>query len=257
MAVLSKNLKIDKEKSNFTSVEYQDSEEIYFPNICIICGINTEKRLKKSHHTSYSATRDYKKDYHFNLPVCQECQNKIHMKSGISSKSGKIFFLSSLFGVVFAIILQFIFYSIILSLSIAAISIIFPYFYHRNKLKMKIKFYKFLTINLNERDNTIKLNFINRNYVKLLNEIKLQKEEENDNKKLNEEQIISGDPNKEELSGKYSKESVSTKEKLSETVIASPDMNKVILHNIDRCPQCKSQISQDMKYCMNCGAILK
>ena len=57
-----------------------------FPKICIICGVTTENQYKQNIYGSFVSNKEYKKDYSCNLPICNECVDKVKMKTGISSK---------------------------------------------------------------------------------------------------------------------------------------------------------------------------
>ena len=90
--------KIMKNVSFDNIVKFQDIEEFYLPKNCVICGDETENRIEKSEYGSYTTSKDYKKIYKFELPICEECNSKVNLKAG---KSGVIIVLSVILGITF------------------------------------------------------------------------------------------------------------------------------------------------------------
>jgi hypothetical protein len=185
-----------KVNSKCIALEFYNLNEIYFPNICIVCGEIAKNRIKKSVYGLYWSKNGYKKNYFFDLPVCNECKLNIEMKTGFVSKSGKLTFFSALIGLVISIILYSLIFSIFLSIGIFATSIIFPYIYHRGILKQKIKINDHLEINPNRVDS-VELIFSNIEYgntVKEINKSKIDekfniKDIEKESQELNDSKI--------------------------------------------------------------------
>ncbi len=100
-----KSMKHPKTKTN-NLVKFKGIEELYFPSVCVVCGKDTENRVKKNHYGSYYGIKDTRKDYFFNIPVCEDCEANVNLKTGLESKSGKIL----LFGLVMGLILSIVFY---------------------------------------------------------------------------------------------------------------------------------------------------
>ena len=159
-------------------VNFQNPKEIKFPKICIICGATSEYQYKKTILGRFESNKEYKEDYSFDVPVCLDCSTDLNMKTGISSKSGILLLISGLFGVILAISLYFVFYSIFLSISLVTILIVLPYTNYKAKMKKKININDFLKINLNEDKNSLTFNFFNFNYAKYIKEINSEKESE-------------------------------------------------------------------------------
>lgn len=161
-------------KSN--TLEFQVSRDILFPKICIICGTNTEKKYNKTIYGANIATKDYTEDYILNIPVCINCTKNIDMKTGISSKSGKLILISSLFGLFIGIILYILTYSIFLSIGLFTLAIVLPIIKHRTNTKKKVKLNDFLIIELRNDKKSLKFDFLNEYYSRFIDEINSKKD---------------------------------------------------------------------------------
>jgi len=161
-------------------VNFQNPEEIIFPKICVVCGATSEHHYEKTIVSRFNTYRDYKEDYSFNIPVCLDCSTNLKIKTGMSSKSGKLLLISSLLGIVLAISLYFVFYSIWLSVSLVALTIVLPYLNYKAKMKKRIRLGDYLKINLNENNQSLTFNFFNLNYARYIREINsIEESEEN------------------------------------------------------------------------------
>jgi len=154
-------------------IEFQNVEEIKFPKICTVCGANTEKTYKKTIYGSFVSNKDYKNDYYFDIPVCEECTKDISMKTGISSKYGIIVLLSSLLGIILAMTLYFLYYSILISISVFVVPLIVSCLYYRSRTRNKIQLDEFLEIKISLDKSSLIFEFYNQNYAKFVNEINL------------------------------------------------------------------------------------
>jgi flagellar biosynthesis GTPase FlhF len=173
-----------KYNSDNNKLEFQNIEEIYFPHICIICRNYADKHIAKNIYGNYSSNKDYKKNYTFSLPVCESCRNNIELKTGISSKSGKMLLLLIILGSILAILLFLTLNSLWLSIGLLAIFIIFPVRNHKIKMKPKIKFENHLKIEVSNNDpDFVALEFADKEYAKTLEDINLSQI------KLKQEQI--------------------------------------------------------------------
>jgi len=187
-------------------IKFEDTEEILFPKICVICGINTENHYKQTIYGSFVSNKEYKKDYVCDLPVCNECVDKVKMKTGISSKSGQLVLVSCIIGLILAITFYNLTYSIFLSISIFAVSIIIPYLNYRKKTSVKIKLEKFLEIRLSSDNETLAFNFLNPIYVNYIREINTKKENAEEAQKEPDNFAESSNSNPELLESEKSKE---------------------------------------------------
>lgn len=198
------------------------------------------------------------------------------MKKGISSKSGKLLVLISLLGFFLAIAFYFFLNSIFLSIGILVVSIVFPYLYHRSKMKFKIKFDKILKINLNSNDNTLSFTFLNENYAEYLNELNPSRKKEMEQKQSDEPSITQKsimDPEKDKTPleenlkdkpdydiEKSLKEDSQIDLKIEKNFIDHEDVTTYPKKEIESfivCPKCKTQIKSEMAFCFNCGTPLK
>ena len=161
-------------KSNI--VEFQVDKEINFPKICIVCGANSEDKYNKTIYGAYRANRDYKEDYNLNLPVCNRCKNNVYMKTGFSSLSFKLILIISLIGIIYAVILYFLTFSIFLSIGIVALSILIPYINYKAKTKNKVKMYNYIKVRLGDDKETLIFTFLNEDYSRYIDEINSKKE---------------------------------------------------------------------------------
>jgi len=172
-------------------IKFNNFKAIYFPYNCIVCGNTAQKQILKKFYGIYTSKYDYKKDYSFSIPVCEQCKTNIEMKSGLKSKSGKLLLISILLGVILSFIAYSFTFSIFLSIGIVVISFVIPFINYKQKTKSKINFDDFLKIKTSKDDvESVELKFKNEDYVKNLREINFaklkkevveQKEEQNDN----------------------------------------------------------------------------
>jgi hypothetical protein len=290
-----------KEQLMFNSatnkLEFHNFDEIYFPHVCIICNNYADKQIAKNLYGSYAPTKDYKKNYTFSLPVCDSCRNNIELKTGFSSKSGKLLLISIILGSIISILLFFTLNSILLSLSIFAISIIFPIRNHRIKMKPKIRLEKHLKIGINIKNpDIVELEFSDKEYAKALEEInqskiklkqeQIEREKQARIEKERQEQI------EREKQARIEKERREQIEKERQAQIErekqeqSLDSNETETHPINEkinlepipveiaktdyvgeenikkehskiCPKCKKLFDPKWFYCDNCGSPLK
>jgi hypothetical protein len=163
------------------------SEDILFPKVCVICGTNTENKLKKIFFGTFVPTSEYKEDYIVNIPICKECSDNINMKKGLSSKSGKLILISSLIGLIVSIILYYLTFSIFLSISLFVVSLIIPIVRYMAKIKNKVNLNDYLMISLDKEKKSLKFDFVNEYYANYIDQINLAKDksgisEENEQK---------------------------------------------------------------------------
>ncbi len=187
-------------------IKFQDTEEILFPRICVICGINTENQYKQTIYGSFVSNKEYKKDYVCDLPVCNECLDKVNMKTGISSKSGQLVLVSCIIGLISAIIFYYLTYSIFISISIFAASIIIPYMNYRKKTRRKIKLKEFLEVTLSEDSETLIFNFLNPILANFIKECNTKKEDAEVDQKETENFDKFSEPNHELLESEKNEE---------------------------------------------------
>jgi len=175
---MQEQLKIELEGN---SIKFNNFEEIYFPPNCIGCGDTAQNRFEKHLYGVFTPKYDYKKDYSFSFPVCEQCKTNLQMKTGLKSKSGKLLLISTLLGVIFSLIAFFFTFSLFLSIGIVVILFAIPLINYKQKTNSKVNFDDFLRIK-QDKDNTdsVELKFKNEEYAKNLREInfaKLKKEE--------------------------------------------------------------------------------
>jgi hypothetical protein len=171
------------------TLEFQVTQDILFPKICVICGTNTENQFKKMLFGTFVPTSEYKEDYIMNIPVCEECTKKINMKTGFASKSGKLILISSLIGFIVSLILYTITFSIFFSIGLFLVSLILPIVRHRAKMKKKVNFNDYLIINLDKDKHSLKFDFINEYYASYIDQINSTKDK-SENTEETEQKII-------------------------------------------------------------------
>ncbi len=177
--------KSKSQESMSKTLEFQVTQDILFPKICVICGTNTKNQLKKIFFGTFTPTSEYKEDYIINIPICEDCTKNINMKTGLSSKSGAFIFISSLIGFIVSLILYFLTFSIFLSIGLFVVSLILPIVRHRRKIKKKVNLNDYLMIALEKDKNSLKFDFINGYYANYIDQInstkdKSEKTEENE-----------------------------------------------------------------------------
>ena len=252
-----------KEQLKFNSdnnkLEFQNFTEIYFPHICIICRNHADKHIAKNLYGLYTSNKDYKKNYTFSLPVCDSCRNNIEMKTGLSSKSGKLLLLSIFLGLIIAILLFLTLNSILLSISIFAIFIIFPARNYKIKTKSKIKFDNHLKIKINPKNpDIVELEFSDKEYAKALEEInlsqiKLKKEQEAKEKQEQEAKEI-----QEQIPDSIETQQIDDRIENGKSPVEITITEPVSGENNNKeqrktCPKCKIEIKSKWVFCLNCG----
>jgi len=255
-----------KEQLKFNSdnnkLEFQNFTEIYFPHICIICRNHADKHIAKNLYGLYTSNKDYKKNYTFSLPVCDSCRNNIEMKTGLSSKSGKLLLLSIFLGLIIAILLFLTLNSILLSISIFAIFIIFPARNYKIKTKSKIKFDNHLKIKINPKNpDIVELEFSDKEYAKALEEInlsqiKLKKEQEAKEKQEQEAKEI-----QEQIPDSIETQQIDDRIENGKSPVEITITEPVSGENNNKeqrktCPKCKIEIKSKWVFCLNCGTSL-
>lgn len=166
-------LKIELDKKHIT---FKNFEEIYFPNNCIACGKISPNRINKKLYGTFSTNYDYKNNYYFSIPICNECEDNLKIKNGLKAKSGKILFVSSLFGFLISILLFLVTTSIFLSIGIVVLSFILPFRHYKEQTKSKIKFDELLDIHITKGNvNSVELKFKEEYYAEGLREINFAK----------------------------------------------------------------------------------
>jgi len=283
---IKKELKLNSDNNK---LEFQNLTEIYFPHICIICRNHADKHVVKNLHGLYATNKDYKKNYNFSLPVCDSCKNNIEMKTGLSSKSGKMLLISFILGTIIAILLFLTLYSFLLSISIFAISIIFPARNYKIKTKSKIRFDNHVKIRINPKNpDIVELELSDKEFARALEEInlsqiKLKKEQED--KKQQQKLLDSTEP--EQINENIEPEKspveititkpVSRENNIKEQIPDSTESQpinknienekspvKITIHeplsgennNKEQkffCPKCKVEIKSEWVFCDNCG----
>ena len=163
---------------NANIVEFKNTEKIYFPSVCVVCGAETENRVKKNEYGTYIGGRDIKKDYSFNIPVCEDCNSKVNLKTGIANKSGKLLLFSSFLGITLSILFYFLFYSVVFSVSILGILILFAYLNYQKKTETKINLNNYFQVNLKNYSDEVELTFANKSYAEFVDKINLEKTKE-------------------------------------------------------------------------------
>jgi hypothetical protein len=183
--------KLKSQESMHKTLEFQVTQDILFPKICVICGTNTENQLKKIFFGTFVPTSEYKEDYIMNIPICEDCTKKINMKKGLASKSGSLIVISSLIGFIVSIILYTITFSIFLSIGLFLVSLILPIVRHRAIMKKKVNFNDYLIISLDKDKHSLKFDFINEyyaSYIDQINSIKDKSENIEEDKSENTEE---------------------------------------------------------------------
>lgn len=165
-------------------IKFTNFEEIYFPKNCILCGNNTQNRIGRDLHGTFTSRYDYKKNYYFSFPVCNNCYTNMELKSGLKSKSGKLTLISTIIGIFLSIPFYLFTLSIFLSIGIIVLSFVLPFRYYKENTKTKIKFDDFLKIQISKDDvNTVELDFKDEEYANALREINFAKLKENETNK--------------------------------------------------------------------------
>ena len=159
-------------------VNFQNPKQIIFPKVCVICCETAEHQYKKTIFGSFESNKDYKENYTLDIPICSECSTYIKMNTGLSSKSGKLLLVSSLVGFILGIYLYFVLFSLFLSISLIATSIVLPYLNYKAKMKNRIKFDDYLKIGLGADSTSLTFVFFNANYAKYISEINPKRESE-------------------------------------------------------------------------------
>jgi len=243
-----------KDENQTIQIDFENLNEYYFPENCVICGKTTDERYLKALIGKFSSEKDYKKNYYFSLPVCKSCKPNIEMKTGLSNKYGKISMFSIIAGAILSILLYFLFLSIFLSLGIFLASILIPLSIYKVKTRTKIKLDKYFAIKIDpDNTDTIEMTISDDNYGNTLKKINADKLKEQEKQK-----VLADSPKPDPESTNVEKDDSEAKATIDSPNMIKKDAVKSEDHpKITICPKCKIKIKQEWEFCSNCGAILK
>ncbi|MFX1425879.1 MAG: hypothetical protein ACFFBE_05460 [Promethearchaeota archaeon] len=249
--------------SNEHVVEFQNIEEFYFPKKCIVCGEETDSYIEKSEYSSYTYTKDYKKDYKFKLPLCDECNSKMNVKTG---KSIMMVLLCGLIGIILGISIYYLTYTFLLSLAVFTILITFPFLKYRAISKSKIRLSKFMQMKVIPNQEFIRFTFTNREYAQYVNKInskKIRETKENETivetPNLNTSKKDKQHPTKKDNLDSYTTNDFikpSTEEKRFEKEVKEPIVKDIKLET-KKCSRCGSDLKPGWKFCVFCSEPIK
>ena len=184
-------LKIELDNNH---IIFDNFEDIYFPKNCVVCGKPTQRRINKNLYGIFSSNYAYKKNYYFSIPLCDECEDRLNIKSGLRAKSGKILLATTIIGFLISILLFLLTVSIFLSIGIVLLSFILPFRYYKEQTKAKIKFDNYLKLYISKNDpNSVELDFNDEIYAKSLREINFAKLKEKEAKEKEVNETIEND----------------------------------------------------------------
>jgi len=146
------------------SVEFYKAKDIFFPNICLICGKETKKKFKKSITGTVNSINSQYKIHHFNLPICKKCQDFVKSDINRFSKEKNLILISTLIGGGASIIIGILTFSILFAIILASLSFLIPYINYRIKKNNQIRIEKFIKFQIENNDQKIIITFINENY---------------------------------------------------------------------------------------------
>lgn len=161
----TEELKIEESKT----VELKEPIEILFPDICIICGKRTSSRLEKRIIGEFIENKSYRYNYHFKFPICNACNTRIRINTGISNIFMKILILSTIIGSIVGLILGLLTYSIAMAIAIPTFSFIFPLFFYFRSIKNKLNLNYYFKIDLiSGSEDIIRISFRNSQYAEII-----------------------------------------------------------------------------------------
>lgn len=242
--------------ANEKTIKLQGVDEVFFPKNCIVCGKETENRIIKTHSGSFTRIKEYKKDYTFKLPVCKECNANFNLKAG---KSGVILFMGIISGISLAFLIYYLTYTLLLSIAVFTVLVIFPFLSYRAKIKPRVKLSDYMQMKVIPNEELVQFSFKDRqytNYVYKVNQESLKEKESEENGNLKEEkpEDFRG---KEELISKTEPSSdieqnttVPIKDEIDSKVVE--DVNMVI-PQVKRCPKCHKELKPEWKFCVFCS----
>ncbi len=167
--------KLKSQKPNLKLVEFKETDEILFPDVCIICGKTTDSRVQKRLYGKFVFEKSYKKNYNFSLPICSNCKNRLKIKSGFNNIFEKLLIISVIIGIISGIILGIYTYSIGMALAIPVICFLVPFFFYWRSTKDKLKLDNYFKIELiNGQIDIIRLSFLNSEYAKFIENTNLK-----------------------------------------------------------------------------------
>ena len=212
-------------------IEFLDVDELFFPNICLTCGKNTENKIQKSIIGNFIGGKEKHKDYHLNLPLCIECVQKMKIKRDKEKQKAIFIFI---IGLVTGFSLLYAYASIFIGIATITFCSVFSFFHYKNKTSSIIEFEKYLQLKSKSTSNAIngdvlQMTFLNDNYASYLGQVNLKH-----NSNL-------------ELVKKFEKKELAP--------VPTPYEN---IENKERklpieCPHCKAFQGADVKFCTKCG----
>lgn len=239
------------------TIKLQGVDEVYFPKNCIVCGKETENRIIKSHSGSFTRTKEYKKDYTFKLPICKECNANFNLKAG---KSGVILFMGIISGISLAFLIYYLTYTLLLSIAVFIVLVIFPFLSYRAKIRPRVKLSDYIQMKVIPNEELVQFSFKDKqytNYVYKVNQDHLKEQEKEDTRSLKEEKNPEVSRGKEEL---MSKTELSSDIEQKSTVpikdlFDSKDVKDVnmVIPQVKRCPKCNKELKPEWKFCVFCS----
>ena len=249
--------------SGYDKLEFQNFSEIYFPHICIICRNQADKHIAKNFYSLYQSNKEYKKNYTFSLPVCDSCRNNMEMKTGLSSKSGKLLLMSIILGLIIASLLFLTLNSIFLSISIFALFTVLTARNYKIKTKSKIKFENHLKIQINPKNpDIVELEFSDKEYAKTLEEINLSQLKLKREREAKEKQEREAKEKPQQIPDNTETQQIDENIEIEKTPVEITITEPVSEENNNTeqrttCPKCKMEIKSEWVFCDNCGNPLK
>jgi len=167
-------IKLKSQKRNLKTIEFKETDEILFPDVCIICGKTTDSRVQKRLYGKFIFEKPYKKNYNFSLPICSDCKIRLKIKSGINNIFGKLLIIGVIIGIISGIILGVYTYSIGMALTIPIILFLIPLFFYWKSTKERLNLDKYFKIQLMVgQEDTIRISFLNSEYAEFIKKTNL------------------------------------------------------------------------------------
>jgi hypothetical protein len=173
------NNQIKSDNFNY-KVVFETPDSIKFPKSCICCGRTTDLYKTKFFHGNFHESKDYKKNYKINVPLCLNCQKKVKIKKGYKNFRIWTAFILLIISSISMIFLILNTYAFLLGIVVIILSFLVPFYFFRKNIKQRIKLSDIIQIDfVSNKKDLITIFMNNKSYINYLENLNQESNEEN------------------------------------------------------------------------------
>jgi len=252
------------------TIEFYNTEKIFFPKKCLVCAKATKNRVEKNFYHDFTSTKRIAKDYHFKLPICEDCHKKIKINK--STELIKIL-LPLIIGIIGSLLLYFSTFSWLISLSFFILLMVLGILYIRFRLLSRLELedfieFKFRPLKGEKLNNVVQISFQNKSLTKYLGKMNLERnpnldvvlnleEEVHEKQRKGPAHRLEMKEKKEPIQKASPKSGTNTwnlgEVKKSNFIPVPQEIKEEKDEKEIICPHCKTTLKEDYRFCLNCG----